>query len=571
MQQWGETFWLWSRYFCCSTTFNPLEPITPPPARRRPYGWLALPLIAGLIWLGTRQSPDPVWLETEHLLGEHPVLIANEPDSLQKLFCEIHGLAFTPGDRTAINRLTSYGSISAVEWNNFRDFCRAAKRQPLIVVSGVTGTKATKQARYAARLLVSSPDNLLEIDCAPQFDLELHKKYIGVETDKGFAPGELLQFWERCHQHPEQRFVAVVDNMDKINPETFFGPELWEALSSPGEAAVIKGQKVALPPNFHLLSVTHLGPGSLIELNAEHFKRLGSPYILRPNARELLAWMRIQAASLAAKNNRTPEEEAKLAALQDTAQQHQFLYYFVKANQLIHDKYAEGYELGQGSNIRYFFAAKDRQQLKEAYIGHVNGMHPGRRPLTESEFSPLDKTIRHNGLEPGSSFIARQIQWLHDTGYFVEVTMVAATALLTALFGWWVFRRREQLIRRYGDRAQQVFSSFEKQAISAEVAGRRLEEIKKEVDGLVLRRRLNYTEGLYFLAFIEDKVKRIEFARNVSENFLELFNTFMEDDVLTENEYLKLRQFLQSIRHKIPSDIYEQFNEKVEQAYAMKG
>lgn len=503
-------------------------------------------------------------------MAEQPVLIANVPDSLQQLYCELHALPFHPGEQTAIQRIATAGSISAIEWSNFRDFCRAAAGQPLMVVSGVTGTKATKQARYAARLLMSCPDNLLEIDCAPQFDLELHKKYIGEESGRGYQPGLLLRFWERCRQHPDERFVAVIDNIDKINPETFFGPALWEALSSPGDAAVIGGQKIAIPPNFHLLSVTHLGPGSLIELNAEHYKRLGSPYILRPNPRELLAWMRIQAATLAAKTTRSPEEEAKLAALRDTAQQHQFLFYFVKTNQIIHDRYAEGFELGQGSNVRYYFAAQDRQQLKGVYIGHVNGMSP-ERPMTERDFEPLDQTIRCDGLEPGSSFIARQIQWLHDTGYFVEVTMVAATALLTALFGWWVFRRREQLIRRYGDRAQQVFSSFEKQAISAEVAGRRLEEIKKEVDSLVLKRRLNYTEGLYFLAFIEDKVKRIEFARNVSENFLELFNTFMEDDVLTENEYLKLRQFLQSIRHKIPSDIYEQFNEKVEQAYAMKG
>ncbi|HNG89238.1 MAG TPA: hypothetical protein PK858_03505, partial [Saprospiraceae bacterium] len=59
----------------------------------------------------------------------------------------------------------------------------------------------------------------------------------------------------------------------------------------------------------------------------------------------------------------------------------------------------------------------------------------------------------------------------------------------------------------------------------------------------------------------------IEFARNVSENFLELFNAFMEDYVLTESEYLKLRQFLQSIRHKIPSEVYEQFHQKVERTY----
>lgn len=547
--------------------FNPLEQLTPLPARRRPYQWLALPIVAALLWFGLRQYPDPVWLETGRLLQEQPVLLADVPDSLQNLYCELQHQPFRAGDSTALRRLST-SPLSAVEWCNFRDFCRAAAKQPFMVVSGVTGTKATKQAKYAARLLAGQPENLLEIDCAPQFDLELHKKYIGNEQGKDFIPGELLRFWDRCRQHPEQRFVAVADNMDKINPETFFGPALWEALSSPGDAATLGGQKVAIPANFHLLSVTHLGPGSLIELNAEHFKRLGSPYILRPNAREMLAWMRQQADGLAAKPTRTPEEEARLSALRDTAQQHQFLFYFVKTNQFIRDNYSDGYELGQGSNVRYYCAAKDRQQLKEAYLGHINGLKT-LRPLTEKDFVALDETIRDKGLQPGSSFIAQQIQWLRDTGYFVEITMVAATALLTALFGWWVFRRREQLIRRYGDRAQQVYSSFEKQAISSEVAGRRLEEIKKEVDTLVLRRKLNYTEGLYFLAFIEDKVKRIEFARNVSENFLELFNAFMEDDVLTESEYLKLRQFLQSIRHKVPAEVYDQFIEKVERAYEM--
>ncbi len=160
------------------------------------------------------------------------------------------------------------------------------------------------------------------------------------------------------------------------------------------------------------------------------------------------------------------------------------------------------------------------------------------------------------------------MQYLQDTGYFVEITMVATTALLTFLVGWWVFRRRERLIRFYGEQAQEVYAGFEMQVISAEVAAQRLEAIKNEVDGLVMRRRLNYTEGLYFLAFVEDKVKRIEFARNVSQNFLELFNTFMEDNMLTESEYTKLRQFLQSIRHKIPAETYEQFRKKVEQAFA---
>ena len=145
--------------------------------------------------------------------------------------------------------------------------------------------------------------------------------------------------------------------------------------------------------------------------------------------------------------------------------------------------------------------------------------------------------------------------------------MVTATALLTTFIGWWIFRRREKMIRNYGEQATIIFNAFEEQRSSGEEASRELEKIKSEVNDLVLKRKLNYNEGLYFMAFVDDKVRRIDFARNVSENFLELFNAFMEDDVLTENEYLKLCQFLLSMKHKIPEETYKTFTDKVESVY----
>jgi hypothetical protein len=534
-----------------------------PPTRLLLY---LLPALAVGVWFGLRNHPDPVWLEAKELLRERRLLVSEAPDSLQRLYCQLHGLPYKSGDSTAL-RLISKPYVPVIEWTRFRAFVETAARRRFMVVSGVTGVGSTKLTKNMARLLAGKPENLLEINCAPQFDLEYHKQYIGYEEDGRFVAGKLLEFWERCRQNPEQKFVAVADNFDKINPETFFGPELWQSLSNLRDTAVIAGKPVAVPLNFYFFSVTHLGPGSLVELNEEHFKRLGRQYILQPDAYELLALLRQEAEKLTAKTGLDKEDSSRLAALRDSAQLQQFLFYFLKTNQLLAKRYAPAYQLGHSSNVRYFYRAQDLPKFKEVFINHINALH-SVRPLRESDFEPLDFTVQTGGLERGSNFFARQIQYLADTGYLVEVTMVAATALLTMLAGWWVFRRREQLIRRYGDRAQQIYHGFETQAISAEVAGRRLEEIKNEVDSLVMRRKLNYTEGLYFLAFIEDKARRIEFARNVSENFLELFNAFMEDDILTENEYLKLRQFLQSIRHKIPSEIYEQFRDKVEAAYA---
>lgn len=502
--------------------------------------------------------PDTVWLEAGQLTRQRFALLQDVPDSLQRLYCDWHRLPFKAGDSAALE-IVSKPSLSTIEWTTFRDFFYTATRQRFMVVSGVTGVGATKQTKHLVRLLAGRPENILSIDCAPQFDLDYHKKYIGYEADGKFVPGELLLFWEKCRQYPGQRFVAVIDNFDKINPETFFGPQLWESLGNQGDTANINGYKAFPPPNFHLFSVTHLGPGSLVEFNAEHFKRLGRQYILHPNARELLEYLRRQ----------KPEklDSTHLAAIRDTFQLQCFIFYFLKTNELLRERYGLGYQLGQGSGVRDFYCPSDLAELKQTYLVHLNALRRTRQ-LTENDFSALDFTVRNNGLEPNSSFLARQVQYLHDTGYFVEITMVATTALLTFLAGLWMFRRREQLIRHYGERALQIYTGFEKQEINADVAARQLEEIKNEVDNLVMRRKLNYTEGLYFLAFVEDKAKRIEFARNVSENFLELFNAFMEDNLLTESEYLKLRQFLQSIRHKIPVEIYNQFIEKVETAYA---
>ncbi|MBN8677982.1 MAG: hypothetical protein J0M29_07135 [Chitinophagales bacterium] len=534
---------------------------TPFPYTR--IAWFGVPVLAFLIWLGSQNRPDPLWAEAGNLLKQPATLVAEVPDSLQTLYCNIHQKEFIPGDSTAFHLVMHPGPTN-LEWESFQKLVLAAAHSPQkrIVVSGVTGVGSTKQGKRAANLLAGSHDRVLQIDCAPWFDVEFHKKYIGQKDEKGmFYPGELLQFWDRCRQHPDQNFVAVFDNFDKINPETFFGPALWEALSAKKPVAEVGGQEVSLPDNCFLISITHFGPGAVVEFNGEHFKRLGDRFLLEISPRDLVAWLRLQERG-------AEKDPTRLAALRDTAQMQRFLFCFLKTNQMLEKRYSIGHTMGQGSNIRPLYMDAERPKFKMAVMNHLNALIP-TRPLRERDFNSMEYTIRNNGVEAGSSFFALLIEKLHETGYFVEITMVATTALLTALVSYWVFRRREQLIRRFGERAKLVFQSFENQQISAETASRRLEEIKREVDGLVIRRRLGYTEGLYFLAFVEDMVKRIEYARSVSENFMELFSAFMEDDILTENEYLKLRQFLHSIRHKIPVEVYEQFNRKVENTYAM--
>ena len=521
------------------------------------------------IWFGSQNKPDPVWQQAESIVNGPYTMLDDATDSIELFYAALHpGKRLRPADSTGY-KILSTPHLRTLSWPKFHEFCNAVESSRQLIVSGVTGTGATKVAEKAAAFMATRPEeNVLMIHCSPEFDIDLHKKYIGWEDEKQqFHPGILLQFWEQCAQHPKERFVCVIDNLDKINPEAFFGPELWEHLSSPKEEAIIGGQKIALPPNFRMLSVTHLGPGSRIEFNEEHFKRLGRRYVIEPDACELLDYLDKAVRDLkTAGMDEIEKNKAKLAALTSMSNRRRLVFYFLKANELMRKKYGPGFELGQGSNVRRNYMPDKTDDLKDTYITHINSIR-GVATLQRSDFDDLDYTVQSGGFEPHTNFFDRQIKWLSDTGYLVEITMVSATALLTTLIGWWIFRRREKLIRNYGDMAQQVYNQFEAQGISAEEASRTLENIKNQVNTLVLQRKLNYTEGLYFIGFVEDKVRRIDFAKNVSENFLELFNAFMEDNFLSENEYNKLCQFLQSIRHKIPEETYRTFIRRVELAY----
>ena len=525
-----------------------------------------------LIWLGTQNRPDPTWAEAVDIVRQPCPMLEDVVDSTSLYYSELHHRSkYLPSgtlDSTGFKILAS-PYLRTLSWYRIRNFCREAEKRKFIVLAGVTGTGTTKLAEKAASFMATDPvKNIITIKCSPEFDLELHKKYIGREDEKNqFHPGLLLDFWKRCQQNPQQKFVCVIDNFDKINPETFFGPELWEHMSSTKEAAVLGGKNIDIPKYFYMFSVAHLGPGSRVEFNEEHYKRLGQQYENPPDACELLDYFdQYRKETLREFKGDSSEKRAELSALVSTANRRRMVFYFLKANAMMRKRYGPGYELGQGSNVRKSYRPERLFDLKNTYITHINSLGRGK-PLQNSDFDDLDYTVSTLGLEPHTNFFDRQITWLNDTGYLVEITMVTATALLTTLIGWWIFRRREKMIRNYGEKAQIIYNAFEEQQVSAEESSKELERIKNEVNDLVLQRKLNYNEGLYFMAFVDDKVRRIDFARNVSENFLELFNAFMEDDVLTENEYLKLCQFLQSMKHKIPEETYQTFIEKVESVY----
>jgi hypothetical protein len=522
------------------------------------------------LYFGLQNRPDPEWISTTTLLQQEFVMLDQSVDSAEALYNTWHGLPTEsiPHDSTAF-KILAKDYLPTMEWSKFRTYFDLVSKQKAAVIASINGSGASTLTNRLAHFMATTPQHVLHISAAPQYDLMLHAKYIGEEQNGKWQKGALLQLFDHCIAHPNEKFVTLIDNFDKINPETFFGPELWEILDDRGKKARLADITVSIPENFYLITVTHAGLSSKVDLTNEHFRRLGGQHILPVSAEELVVYLRNRAKELTKKRQKATEPkdiaqlDADLAALKDTNLMIQFVYAFKHTNEKISALYSPNHQLGQWSNVRKLFKPSDREQLQTTFINHINALKPNR-PFSKKDFKDLEYTLAHNGLAPRSSFIFQGVSWLQDTGYFIEITLILATSVVTSLVGWWLLRRRERILRQYGERTRSIFNQYENHDISSDFASKALRDIKAEIDQLVLERKLNYTEALYFLGFIDDKVRQIDFARETAQTFQDLYESFAEDGIFTDSEYKKLTSFLNSIKLKIPNSEYDRFVGMVE-------
>ena len=354
---------------------------------------VVLTIVLGLIliWLGSRNRPDPFWAEADNIVHQPCPMLDDAVDSIGALYNRLHHRKeqhYSGAIDSTGFKILAAPYLRTLSWYRIRNFCLEAEKRKFIVLAGVTGTGTTKLAEKAANFMATDPvNNVLMIRCSPEFDLDLHKKYIGREDETNkFHPGLLLDFWDKCRQNPRQKFACVIDNFDKINPETFFGPELWEHMSSTKESAVLGGKNIDIPTNFYMFSVAHLGPGSRVEFNEEHYKRLGQQYENPPDACELLDYFDQYAKeTLKEFKGDTTEKRTELAALLSVTNRRRMVFYFLKANAMMRKLYGPGYELGQGSNVRKNYRPERLEDLKNTYTTHINSLGRGK-PLQNSDF-----------------------------------------------------------------------------------------------------------------------------------------------------------------------------------------
>jgi energy-coupling factor transporter ATP-binding protein EcfA2 len=550
---------------------------------------ILVPLSIWLLFKGFRNQKDPLWAETTRLLQQSPLTLDKATDSLRGLYNGFHAKKLPEGDLLPLRRISD-PYPPTMTYQKFRDYFNQIAEQKFAIVAGVTGSGNSTLVDRMANLMADS-GNKMQILCAPQFDLELNKRYIGRFENDQFKKGELLKFWDKCKTHPSEKFVCVIDNFDKINPETLFGPELWQRLDDPKFVVAFGKDTIQIPDNFYLLCITHAGVGQKIEMNNEHFKRFGGQILLPPTAEELVLGLKAKKKdaekevskkkiALEIANKETPQYkdlkkdvaklEGQLVALNDTVNLQRFVYFFEKANAIISEKYGSSYQLGQWSDARKQFQAKDFETLQTIFLNHVNSLKPPTE-MHQRDFDGLTFATKNEGAIANSSPVWRAAGTLADLGFASELGVAGSFALISGIVGWWYFRRRHRFIKEFTKKIYDLMDDFAAKRRGYDQIVADLNTIKREFDGLVLEQKVNYNEAAFFYGFLEDKTKLVQLAREVNEVFLKLMDVFLEDNVLSEQERDKLNQFLESIRYKISTPQYYEYKSQIEKAYQQFG
>ncbi len=460
-----------------------------------------------------------------------------------------------------------------MEFSKLRKNFLHLKNNKFVVFSGVTGVGGTTLTESIGRLFAPNDNHRMELFCAPQFDLRLHDEYIGQRINGQFRKGKLLKFWDRCITQPDEPFLLFIDDFDKINPETFFGPEIWRKLYDRDYEVIRDGNEIIIPDNFYMIMSIHSGQGSRIELNDEHFKRLGGKVDILPNTKELIIYLQREKlklgealAQMRGDSEDGEEVENRLAVLKNKGYVKRHVYFFQKMNELIEKKFSKDLQLGQRGIIKDLYQPEDFDEAVSLFMNHVNALSSGK-DLTRRDVKPILYTIRTNGKLRGSNTIATQMNYLEERGFLTEFFVGLSFLFLTAIFSWYLFRQKLKYTDRYTQRVYDITKAYKDGDKTYNDVRQEFHDIENEVDKLVLKRDISYTEAVFFYNFIEHRNRRIEQERSIDENFMVLVNSFLEDGQLEKKERDRLIQYLENIKYKMTTDEYGDYKRKIQELY----
>jgi len=504
-----------------------------------------------LIFLGSRNKIDPEWVEMEEKLDGEYLTLAEAKDSVAFLFEDIHKIKASTDE---IKSRIGTPFVPTMEFSKFQHYTNEIMENKFVVFSSVNGSGTSTLIDRLAKFIATDDTNMLRVFGAVNFDMEYHRRYIGEEKDGVWQQGELLDFFDRCVANPDEKFVLVFNDLHKVEPETFFGPEIWYKLYSPDTEMGLGGKPIVIPPNFHMISVAHVIPNAKVLLTEDHYRRIGKMYRIEPDETELIFYLR-----------GLLEDEQK--SLSEISNVKPFVYAFKRANRIIAEKFNKSYTVGQWSNIRRLYDEDNLNEMLNYFVTHVNSFAP-RNEMTKSDLRSVQYAIRNDGKLVGSNFFSTQLKTLEEKGFLTEFIVGLSFIIVSALSSYFIFKRREKIISEQIMMVNTLFKEFESKTKDYDTISHEIDDIKESVDQLALKKKISYEEATFFYQYFYDKTRKIEIAKEARNHFEDLIYVSLDDGILSDKEYEKLLDFLNRIKTRIGETDYLHFKDEIDRIQA---
>jgi len=503
-----------------------------------------------LIYLGSLNKVDPEWEIIDTKLDSSHLTLANAQDSIGTLFHQIHGKTITDEE---IKARIGTPFVPTTTFSKFSYYAKEIATNKFTVFSSVTGSGTSTLIDRLAKFIVTDETHMMRVFGAVNFDMEYHHKYIGVEKDGVWKQGLLLDFFDKCLANPDENFVLVFNDIHKVEPETFFGPNFWYKLYDRNVNLKLGGKPVVIPSNFHMISVAHVIPNAKVLLTEDHYRRIGKLYTVEPDETELILYLKDQLEN----------SEDKFSKLHETKS---FVYAFNKANRIIAEKFNKRYTVGQWSSIRKLYKDKSLNEMLDFFVTHVNSFAP-RNEIQRADLKPITYAVNNKGKMIGSNFFSSQFRNLEEKGFLTEFIVGLSFILVSALSSYFIFKRREKIISGQINMVNSLFREFENKAKDYDTISVEIGDIKKSVDQLALKKKISYQEATFFYQYFYDKTRKIEIAKEARNHFEDLIYVSLDDGILSDREHQKLLEFLDRIKTRIGKSDYIHFKGEIDRIY----
>ncbi len=507
---------------------------------------LALPVTFLLLWLchlGLQNKVDPLWTEIDSVMHVQDwKLLANSEEELKTLYQQVQR---DPSlDTLEPIQLVSQPFMPTMEWTKFAGALNQLMEDKKVVISGATGSGKSTLIDRISQVVAVSPERIANLTCVEEMAVEYHKAWIGTYEGGKFYPGRLLDFFEKCRQDTLHNYILLIDDFDKIYRGTFFGAELWRELENPDYDNYIYGydKEISIPDNFYMISVCHPGKAGTVPVTAEDLRRLsmGNPIHIRPNYHELLLYISQEKPG----TDLDPEKQKNLQKA---------LYFFIKTNQMIEEKFGPSVVLGQWSGLRKSLRDFDLERAKDLLIEHVN-TYDVRFRLSKADFEPIDYTIKSGGLVRESNFFSLAVKETLLLGIFTEFSVAILFAIVSAIIGFLKYTNRKRRVNKLVQNLSASVDQYQSNKIRFDLAYGQLLNEKEQVQTLVKKRQINFSEANYLLLNLSEQLKQMEYVHSlgdISDKLKWMIKEILADKYMDEFEFKKRKEFLYTLRGKV--------------------